>query len=583
MRVAALTLLFTAAGLLPTATPAPTTHPVRPAAATRPAVAQRFEISFPADVHAAPITGRVFLVFSRSATPEPRFDAQSFEQSAPLFGIDVDALRPGEPAVIDDSTLGYPIASIRDLPAGDYWVQAILNVYTQVHRADGHTIWVHLDHWEGQNFATSPGNLVSAPQHVHIDPAGSDIKLSLTRVLPPITLPPDTKWVKHIKIQSALLTKFWGHPKYLGATVLLPAGYDTHPNVHYPVVYEQGHFGLGAPLGFSPNSSPLVPAFRSFLASYNIEAPRVFARKWMGPDMPRFIAVTFQHPTPYFDDSYAVNSANNGPYGDAIMTELIPYVETHFRIIRQPYARVLTGGSTGGWESLALQIYHPKFFGGTWTLYPDPVDFHHYDLVDAYTDTNAFVDSHKGMAPFDPTSEWFHPERYIMRDNDGQPLISVRDFSRLENVLGSHGRSGEQLEAWESVYGPVGADGYPEPLWNKTTGHINHAVIEYMRDHGYDLTAYLRKHWATVGRELKGKIHIDVGDMDNFYLNLAVMDLQHFLETTRDPHVPGTFHYGRPEKGHGWQHAPNSQILREMAAAITRDAPPGTNTSAWKY
>ena len=566
------------------ATPGVSRPAVHPAPAVRAAAAPKFEISFPASVHAQPITGRVFLAISRDSAPPPIANAGSFTNSQPLFGLDVSALAPGQAAVIDATTAGYPTASLRDIPAGDYWVQAVMNVYTQFHRADGHTIWAHMDQWEGQNFTTSPGNLVSAPQRVHFGAgAAGSVKLSLTRVIPPIVLPPDTKWVKHIKIQSALLTKFWGHPFYLGATVLLPAGYDTHPNVHYPVVFQQGHFGLGAPLGFNPDSFPLPPQYKTLMASYNLEPGWVFARQWEGPGMPRMIAVTFQHPTPYFDDSYAVNSANNGPYGDAIMTELIPYLESHFRMIQAPYARVLTGGSTGGWESIALQIHHANFFGGTWTLYPDPVDFHHYGTVDAYVDTNAFVDDAPGIAPFSPVSAWYHPERMVMRDNDGQPWLSLRDFSRLEDVLGSHGRSGEQLEAWESVYAPVGADGYPKPLWNKTTGHIDRSVIDYMRDHGYDLEAYLARNWKTVGPELVDKIHVDVGDMDNFYLNLAVMDLQHFLDSTKSPHVPGVFNYGRPEKGHGWQHVPNSELLREMAATITKHAPAGANTNAWKY
>ena len=542
------------------------------------------EISFPASTHNEPITGRVFLALSRDSAPPPLANAGSFTNSTPLFGLDVNALAPGQPAMIDESTLGYPAKSLTDIPAGDYWVQAVMNVYTEFHRADGHTIWAHMDQWEGQNFTSSPGNLTSDPQRVHIDPAaGGTVQISLTHVIPPIQMPADTKWVKHIKIQSALLTKFWGHPFYLGATVLLPAGYDTHPAVHYPVVFEQGHFGLGAPLGFHPDSVPLPPKIKTLFSSYNREPGWVFARAWEGPHMPRMIAVTFQHPTPYFDDSYAVNSANNGPYGDAIMTELIPYLESHFRMIQAPYARVLTGGSTGGWESIALQIYHPKFFGGTWTLYPDPVDFHHYGTFDAYADTNAFVDDAPGIAPFSPISTWYHPERMVMRDNDGQPWLSIRDMSRLEEVLGSHGRSGEQFEAWESVYSPVGADGYPEPLWDKNTGHIDRSVIDYMHDHGYDLEAYLAKNWKTVGPDLVDKIHVDVGDMDNFYLNLAVMDLQHFLDSTTAPHVPGVFRYGRPEKGHGWQHVTNAQLIEEMAAAITKHAPAGANTQAWKY
>ena len=274
---------------------------------------------------------------------------------------------------------------------------------------------------------------------------------------------------------------------------------------------------------------------------------------------------------------------NTGPYGDAIMSELIPYLESHFRIIAKPYARVLTGGSTGGWESLALQIYHPQFFGGTWTLYPDPIDFRHYGLVNVYTDTNAFDVSRVGQPAFAPIGKFFRDERWFMRGNDGQPFITMRDFSRFEDVLGTHGRSAEQLETWEAVYGPIGANGYPLPIWDKRTGHINRDVALYMRDHGYDLTYYLRQHWAAVGPQLVDKIHLDVGDMDNFYLNLAVYDLQQFMDSTTAPHVAGTFRYGRPKKGHGWQATNNSDLVREMAAAIARHAPPGSPTAAWHY
>ena len=550
--------------------------------APRAARAQSFEVSFPAGVHAQPITGRVFVVVARDSVPEPRLTAGSFTESTPFFGVDVSELAPGQPATVDARTPGYPLASLRELPPGDYWVQAILNVYTQFHRADGHVIWAHNDQWEGQRFNRSPGNLVSAPLRVHVAPGGAPIALQLTRVLPPVVLPPDTRWVKHVKIESALLTKFWGQPMYLGATVLLPAGYDAHPTVRYPVVYQQGHFGLQPPLGFDTVARPIPPRVRALFAAYNREAGYDFYRDWTSAGFPRMIAVTFQHPTPYFDDSYAVNSANNGPYGDALLTELIPYLESHFRVIAQPYARVLTGGSTGGWESLALELYHPDFFGGTWTLYPDPVDFRHYGLPNVYADSNAFVVD-RVDAPFDPVGPFFHPERILMRDNAGQALVTVRQMSQLENVLGSHGRSGEQLEAWESVYGPVGEDGYPQPVWDKTTGHIDHAVADYMRDHGYDLRAYLAKNWATVGPKLVDRIHVDVGDMDNFYLNLAVMDLQAFLEKTTSPHVPGAFRYGRPEMGHGWQHTTQAGLIREMAAAIARHAPPGEDTSAWRY
>lgn len=535
----------------------------------------RFEISFPASARHEPIAGRVFVVISRTDHPEPRFQAGSWGDAPPLFGVDVDRLKPGKKAMIDGETLGYPTRSLRDVPAGDYYVQALVNVYTEFERSDGHTIWAHMDHWEGQQFNASPGNLYSDVEKVHLDAAaGYDVKLSLADVIPPVTIPADTPWVKHVRIESKLLTKFWGHPMYLGAVILLPKGYDDHPDVRYPVIYEQGHFSLGAPFGFSTEARPASDRVREGLDLLNRETRYKFAKAWTSDHFPRLIAVTFQHPTPYFDDSYAVNSANNGPYGDALLTELIPYVEEHFRVIRQPYARVLTGGSTGGWESLALQVFHPDFFGGTWTLYPDPVDFHRYGIVNIYDDENAF---------YEPGHHWLPALRYVERRPDGQPETSVADFSRLEAVLGSHGRSAQQLEAWEAVYGPAGDDGYPQPVWDKLTGQIDHSVANSMREHGYDLTDYLRRHWPDLGPKLRDKIHVDVGDMDSYYLNLAVYLLEDFLATTENPHDPGEFHYGRPMKPHGWEHATQENLIREMATYIIRHTPPGTDTREWNY
>jgi hypothetical protein len=535
----------------------------------------KFEISFPASVHSKPITGRVYVMLSDKREPEPRLQVGSWGSHPPFFGVDVRRLKPGKPAVIEGSTLGFPTRTMKDIPAGDYYVQGLVNVYTRFRRLDGHTIWAHMDQWEGQQFNRSPGNLYSKVVSVHLDPAaGFDIKLSLTQVIPPVKVPVDTSWVKHIKIRSKLLSKFWGRPIYLGAVVLLPRGYDSHPDSYFPVIYEQGHFSQQPPFGFSTTNGGVPGRWANIMRSYNVETGHQFYKAWNSDGFPRMIAVTFQHPTPYFDDSYAVNSANNGPYGDAIMTELIPYVETHFRIIRKPYARVLTGGSTGGWESLALQVFHPDFFGGTWTLYPDPVDFTHDQLINIYSDDNAF---------FAPGRRWLRAVRPLSRENDGQVTTTVQQESQLEDVLGSHGRSGQQLEAWEAVYGPVGTDGYPKPLWDKSTGKIDHNVADYMREHGYDLTEYLRRNWPKVGPSLVGKIHINVGDMDTYYLNLACYDLEKFLESTTHPYYGGKFEYGRPEKGHGWQAATQENMVRTMAGHIAANAPADAELKQWHY
>ncbi len=515
----------------------------------------RFEISFAAAAHPEPITGRAFVALSKTEAPQPIQQIGSWTGQTPFFGSDIDDLKPGVAAVVDGSAAGYPASSLKEIPAGDYYVQAVINVYTQFHRSDGHVVWAHMDEWEGQHFTRSPGNLYSGIRKVHLDAAaGYDIKLEASEVIPAIQMPADTAWVKHIKIQSPMLTKFWGHPMYLGATVLLPKGYDEHPGEHYPGIYIQGHFGLNAAFGFSERQ-PANSGGRG-------QAGYQFYQDWNGDNFPRMIAITFQHPTPYFDDSYAVNSANNGPYGDALLQELVPYLEEHFRLIRAGYARMLTGGSTGGWESLALEVYHPEFFGGTWTMYPDPVDFRRDQLVNIYDDDNAF---------WAPGYQYMTPERPMMRTAEGQVTQTMRQMSQLEDALGSHGRSAQQFEAWEAVYGPVGEDGYPQPLWDKKTGKIDKRVAGYMRDHGYDLTAYLRANWARIGPQLKEKIHLYVGDMDNYYLNLAVYQLDEYLKTTD---AGATFDYGRPMKGHGWQPMTNGELVKMMAEQIRRNAPP---------
>lgn len=533
----------------------------------------RFEITLPSR-HPGQVTGRVFVIITQTEDPEPRLQVGSWRSHTEFLGRDVVQLQPGQATTIDALTLGYPFKSVRGLPAGDYYVQAVLNLYTRFTRSDGRILWAHNDQWEGQQFNRSPGNLYSVAQHVHLDPlSGYDVRLELSNAIPPIPLPADTRYVKHIKIQSKLLSQFWGQPMYVGATVLLPEGYETHPEAHYPVLYEQGHFGLQPPLGFSPDPVQDSPQLQQRLQqSGNITGYDLY-QHWIAPGFPRMVVITFQHPTVYFDDSYAVNSANNGPYGDAIMTELIPYMEEHFRIIRQPYARLLSGGSTGGWESLALQVYHPEFFGGTWTFFPDPVDFTRYQMVNIYTDNNAFE------APgYEPPV----PERPMQRTDEGQVLVTMRQMSQLEEVLGSHGRSGQQFEAWEAVYGPVGPDGYPKPLWDKLSGRIDPQVANYMRDHGYDLRYYLEQNWAKIGQQLAGKLHLYCGDMDNFYLNLAVYRLEDFLKATSSPAYAGSFEYGRPMKGHGWHPMNQAQLLQIMAESVNKNTPADGDRS-WKY
>jgi len=281
------------------------------------------------------------------------------------------------------------------------------------------------------------------------------------------------------------------------------------------------------------------------------------------------IGVTFQHPTPYYDDSYAVNSPNVGPYGDAIMRELIPYIEEHFRVKRDPWARTLTGGSTGGWEALALQVFHPDDFGGTWALCPDPVDFRYYELINIYEDENAYWRESRGLRTETPEA----------RDTDGRPWYTVRNTAYYEHVLGPNHRSGRQWAIWEAAYGPIGPDGYPAPLWNWLTGEIDHDVAkEWLR---FDLRHILETGWSTLGPKLAGKLHIYTGGADTFFLESAVILLEEFLESTTDPYYGGTVTYG-DRQPHCW--GPRGRELIDLIEEhMLENAPDGADRTSWLY
>ncbi len=527
------------------------------------AEAQRVELSIASGLAEGPVTGRAFVVFTRDNSREPRFQAGSYAGGVPFFGVDVSELGSGTAAVIDASTPGFPVKSMRDIPAGDYYVQGVLVVYTKVTPKHGKTIWVPWDQWEGRRWNRTPGNLMSDVQQVRWDPTSSTIRLALTKRMPAIDMAADTKWVKRIKIESKILSEWWGKTVYLGATVLLPRDWDANPTTRYPAIYIQGHFGEGAPFGFDPDGKPETAAARAARLVRTAREPGYeFAQAWMGPKFPRMVAVTFQHPTPYYDDSYAINSANTGPYQDALIKELIPYLEEKFRLIPKSYARLLTGGSTGGWEALALQIQQPKFFGGTWSLYPDGVDFTRNQMINNYADSNAFMPN---AAP----NQWLNFDRPLGRAEDGQPQIGVRQMAQLEEVLGSRVRGGQQLQAYDAAYGPVGEDGYPKPLFDRTTGTIDKSVAAYWRDNGYDLTHDLRQNWDRIGKDLNGKITVWVGDMDNYFLNLGVYKME---EAFKDLKGKATFQYGRPMKPHGWQPIPNADLVKEMSRYIAKRA-----------
>jgi hypothetical protein len=569
-------------------------HAAKPAAKTS---TPRFEVSFPKEMSAAPLDGHILLLISNNDEKEPRFQISFMTpDSQQVFGVDVDTLAPGASAVVDSSTLGYPAESLNDIPAGDYWVQAVLNIYETFHLANGHTVKLPPDKGEGQHWSIKQGNLYSKPQKIHLDPKSPlSLRISLTEKIPSVEDEPkvvdsvvgwsganddhaivDNKWVKHIRIQSDLLTKFWGRPTYLGSVVLVPDGWEDHPDAHYPLIVEQDHFH---------RDLPGIMAFRAQPPSDNLKGGELRTAKngyklyqdWTSGRLPRVLVMSIQHATPYFDDSYAVNSANVGPYGDAIIQELIPAIEKQFRGIGQGWARSVYGGSTGGWESLASQVFYPDFYNGAWVFCPDVVDFRAYMTMNLYDDKSAFwIESPYARVP-----------RPSVRQPDGLVLSTMEQMNRYELVQGTHSRSGEQLDTWQAVFSSVGDDGYPKPIFSKRTGEIDHEVAKYWKEH-YDLSAIMQRDWKTLGPKLEGKLHLYVGEADTFYLDRAVHLLKDFLESTTDPYYHGTFDFGvRKPHCYPGEYDPavglNQHYWPEMVKHMEQTAPPGADLKSWKY
>lgn len=446
-------------------------------------------------------SGRLFIVFTQDSQVEPRQaigDEPAPPNASPFFAVDLENWN-GEPIEFIPNA-GFPLQSIALLEQGQWHVQALL---------DQNIVLSDLD---------SPGNHYSLSQTLQIDSSPKSLNFILSETVADELMPTDSDLLKHVRIKSDLLSLFYEKDIYLRASVLLPANHIEGSSARYPVLYQVA--GLNG----------------RFTRSQRLLNDSVFMDYWLDESTPPAVIVFLDGESPY-GDSYQMNSAVSGPYADANFFELFPYLVDQFPIDDVPSSRFVTGCSTGGWVSMALQILYPDYFNGAYSLSPDSPSFRAFQLVNIYEDDNAFL-SASGMT------------RPSARETNGDPKFSIADEVRMEAVIGrgdSYVTSGKQWGAWNAVYGQPDEDGNPIPIWNQITGEINPAVAASWR--AWDLDFYVRENWPSIGSDLAGKLHFWMGDMDNYYLTNGLRFLEETLNVMEAPAADAQFNW-MPYHGH---------------------------------
>jgi S-formylglutathione hydrolase FrmB len=457
--------------------------------------------------------GRLFVVFSQTDAdqPEVAFSRSDEEQprfligwpidrasAAPFFAMDVEGWNGQEMAFLP--TASYPLAEMSDLPPGTWKVQALYDTNSLL------------------SDVNSPGNLYSATKEIELSGGIFELELDLTEEVDAEVLPADSEILKFVKIRSDLLSEFYQTDIYLRASILLPKNYQTDAGVEYPVLYQIG--GLNDRYD---RSLDLLedPEFRDY---------------WLAEDAPELVVVFLDGESPW-GDSYQVNSAVSGPYADANYQELFPYLAENFPIADESSQRFVSGCSTGGWVSMALQVFYPEYFNGAYSFSPDSPSFSAFQLVDLYGDTYAFENEYGVVRP-------------SMRQTDGEPMFGVQDEILAEAAMGSQGNflnSGQQWGTWNVVYGQLDAEGQPIPVWNQSTGEIDKDAVKAWSK--WDVNRHLADNWQTLGPKLEGKLNFWMGGMDNFYLTPGLKILEKTLSEQTNPISDASFTWA-PYHGH---------------------------------
>ncbi len=421
---------------------------------------QQFKASFAPPVFDKPFTGHVVVYMSKE-NKEPKNGAVGLE-SFPCFSVAVKNIQPGQFITINDEATSFPTV-LSDIERGDYYVQIV---------------------WDrnlgGRSIAESPGNLFNTTEKISITKDTKKVfTITANQIIPELPDFKETEFVKELKVPSALLSKFHGKPMTVDAAVILPKEYDTQPTRKFPVLFTVSGYG-GDYHNYSEKNIP----------SRELDSIAVIQ--------------VFLDGNCALGHSVYANSDNNGPWGDALVTEFIPLLEKNYRANG---ARLLTGHSSGGWTVLWLQTQYPKVFDACWSSAPDPVDFRSFQKINIYEDKNMFYAADGSQFMVATVAGFF-------------PWASAKMAYQMENVV----YRGEQMHSFDAVFSGKGANGLPENICNSVTGEIDGAVVENWKK--YDIALQLKNNWNTLKSELNGKIRISIGNQDNFLLNYAVMSLE---------------------------------------------------------
>ena len=473
-----------------------------PAASAPPAPHRVFRITLDG-ASGEPVSGRLllFALPAKEAAAQAKGDKVTEVDTNPFHptqtavaAMEVHDLAPGASVLVDADALAFP-EGFSKLAAGDYDMQAVLDVN-------------HDYNYSGRDAGDLVSNVTEVPFNDDASVPTLRLVRALTGTMQPWTAPSDLPAKRREQLAKAMraaqphsraldftspaLSAFWGRPIHVKGWVLLPPGYDKNTSTHYPTVYFTHGFGGN-------------------LAYLTSKAAGVWADMADGK-MPPMIWVFLDEHTATGTHEFA-DSVNNGPWGTALTTEVIPYLESQYRMDAKASGRFLTGHSSGGWATLWLQVRYPKIFGGTWSTSPDPSDFHDFTGPDLYApDANVYTRP-------DGTP-------YPLVRMKGKVIATFKQFAQLERVLGPYGG---QMASFDWVFSPRGPDGRPEQMFDRETGAVNPAVVAYWRDH-YDIAHRIAAQWPQLKPDLDGKIHLIVGTADTFYLDGAAHKLKGVLD-----------------------------------------------------